>query len=164
MTDFVKLLSRLVESDVDFVLVDGMAAAAYGSTMLTQDIDVCCDFSIENLLRLQKAVSGLNPVHRLSPEKKSFNEDTETLSTYKNIYLDTDCGQLDCLGNIDGIGNYSDVKKLSHYISLAGKSFPILTLPALIRSKEAMGRPRDKENTLLLKAIQEKLNLDKPEI
>lgn len=82
----------------------------------------------------------------------------------KNIYLDTDCGQLDCLGNIDGIGNYSDVKKHSHYISLAGKSFPILTLPALIRSKEAMGRPRDKENTLLLKAIQEKQNLDKPEI
>jgi len=162
--DFVKLLSRLAENDVDFVLVRGMAAAAYGSTMLTQDIDVCCDFSIENLLRLQKAVSGLNPIHRLSPDNKPFDEDAETLSTFRNIYLDTDCGQLDCLGNIEGIGNYSDVKKQSHYISLAGQSFPILSLPALIHSKEAMSRPRDKENALLLKAIQEKQNLDKPEI
>ena len=36
---FIELLECLIDNDVDFVLVGGLAAAAYGSAQVTQDID-----------------------------------------------------------------------------------------------------------------------------
>jgi hypothetical protein len=39
--DLAGLLHRLAEYDVDFVVVGGFAAIVHGSTLVTQDIDVC---------------------------------------------------------------------------------------------------------------------------
>ena len=55
--DFFGLLKRLKEADVDFVIVGGFAGVVYGCTYVTQDIDICCDFSADNLLALQKAIN-----------------------------------------------------------------------------------------------------------
>ena len=53
-TDFFDLLKRLTEADVDFVIVGGFAGVIYGCTDVTQDIDICCDFTADNLLALQE--------------------------------------------------------------------------------------------------------------
>ena len=55
--DFLNLLERLVQAGVDFVIVGGFAGVVHGCTCVTQDIDICCDFSPANLLALQKAIS-----------------------------------------------------------------------------------------------------------
>ena len=52
MADFEGLLKRLIQHHVDFVIVGGYAAVAHGISYLTQDIDVCCSFEPDNLLRL----------------------------------------------------------------------------------------------------------------
>ena len=65
--DFIHLLERLVQAEVDFVLVGGFAGVVHGCTFVTQDLDIGCDFSGENLFRLQKALSEANPVHRMTP-------------------------------------------------------------------------------------------------
>ncbi len=70
--DFVNLLERLVNHGVDFVIVGGFAGVVYGCTFVTQDIDICCDFSPSNLLALQRAVSDLDPVHRMTPNRKKL--------------------------------------------------------------------------------------------
>ena len=71
-SNFFNLLERLVEAGVDFVIVGGFAGVVYGCAYLTQDIDICCDFSAENLLRLQKALHGLNPVHRMTAKRQKL--------------------------------------------------------------------------------------------
>lgn len=64
MQNLSELTRRLVEAQVEFVLVGGFAAVAHGATLVTRDVDICCRFSEANLGRIQKAVSDLHPVHR----------------------------------------------------------------------------------------------------
>ena len=149
------LISRLVSNRVDFVVVGGFAAVAHGVSLLTRDVDICCRFSAGNLLRLQKAVSDLHPVHRMRPDRMPFSLTREKCSGLKNLYLDTDYGQLDCLGRIEGVGDFALVKKCSVEIHLDFGSCRVLSLDSLIKAKEAMGRPRDKEAVLQLKAVRD---------
>ncbi len=115
-SDFFNLLQRLANASVDFVIVGGFAGVIHGCTCVTQDIDICCDFSPANLLRLQKAISDLHPVHRLTPQRKKLRLTKKTCGQFKNLNLDTDIGQLDCLSSIDGIGDY---KKSRSQVSLS---------------------------------------------
>jgi len=152
--DFRDLLTRLIETKVDFVLVGGFAGVVHGCSCVTQDIDICCDFSPENLLALQKAVSNLHPVHRMTPGRKRLNLMEQTCSQFKNLYLDTDIGQLDCLSFIDGLGDYQMVKQASELIKIKDVSLRILSLDGLIKAKKAMNRPRDRQVIFELEAIK----------
>jgi hypothetical protein len=162
MANFETLLARLIENQVEFVLVGGLAATAYGSTLFTQDVDICMRFSTDNLLRLQDAVTDVHPVHRMTSQRLPLRLTPETCRGLKNLYLDTDLGQLDCLGTIQGVGEFEQAKERSVEISLAAGVCRILNLDALIQSKEAMRRPRDRESVLQLKAIRDRLPSQEP--
>ena len=153
-SEFFDLLERLKEADVDFVIVGGFAGVVYGCTYVTQDIDICCDFSADNLLALQKAISDLHPVHRMTPQRQQLNLTEENCSQFKNLYLDTDWGQLDCLSFINGLGDFQAVKKAGTIIETEGIKLQVLSLDALIKSKKAMNRPHDKEAILQLETIK----------
>ena len=62
---------------------------------------------------------------------------------WKNIYLDTSAGALDCLGDIKGLGDYAVCVGKSEEVDLGGFTIRILTREALIVAKKAMGRPKD---------------------
>ncbi len=64
------LLQRLSKAGVDFVTVGGFAGVVHGCTCVTQDIDICCDFSADNLLRLQEALKDVDAVHRMTAQHK----------------------------------------------------------------------------------------------
>ena len=119
MADFENLLARLIEHRVEFVLVGGFAATAYGGTLLTQDVDVCLRFSPDNLMRLQEALADLHPVHRMTPQRLPLRLTPETCRDLKNLYLDTDLGQLDCLGTIQGVGDFEQ-REAAQYRSSSG--------------------------------------------
>lgn len=155
MPDLEGLLTRLIEHHVDFVVVGGFAAVAHGGTLLTQDVDVCCDFSPENLMRLQQAVADLHPVHRMTPARIPLELTPAKCRGLNNLYLDTDYGQLDCLGNVKGLGDFAEVNRGSVEVLLEAGPCGILSLDDLIKAKEAMARPRDKETVLQLRAIKE---------
>jgi len=53
MNNLATMLATLTQGDVEFVLVGGYAAVTHGVSLVTQDVDICCRFSKENLLRLQ---------------------------------------------------------------------------------------------------------------
>jgi predicted nucleotidyltransferase len=154
MSDCPSLLQRLTHAHVDFVIVGGYAGVVHGCTYLTQDVDICCDFSADNLLALQRAISDLHPVHRMTPSRKPLELTPENASEFKNLYLDTDLGRLDCLSEVQGIGPYEHVKQASQPIEVEGMRLRVLTIDALIAAKEAMHRPRDREALRQLKAIR----------
>jgi len=162
MGNFENLLTRLIEHQVEFVLVGGFAATAYGSTLLTQDVDICMRFSVENSMRLHAALTDLHPVHRMTPQRLPLRLTPETCKGLKNLYLDTDLGQLDCLGAIQGVGDFEQVKEQSIEVHLPAGVCRVLNLDALIRSKEAMGRSRDKESLLQLRAIRQRRKEQRP--
>ena len=115
------------------------------------------DFSSDNLLALQTALSDLDPVHRMTPGRKKLQLTEQTCGQFKNLYLDTKIGQLDCLSSIDGLGDYDQVKQASTLVEVEDMKMYVLSLDALIETKRAMNRPRDKEAIIQLEAIK-KLN------
>jgi len=152
--DFLNLLERLVQAGVDFVIVGGFAGVVHGCTCVTQDIDICCDFSPANLLALQKAISDLDPVHRMTPGRKMLALSEEACKQLKNLYLDTTMGQLDCLSIISGLGDFDQVKQSSEPVEVEGITIRVLSLNALIEAKKTMNRPRDRQALLQLEAIK----------
>lgn len=154
MPDLESLLERLVRRRVAFVVVGGFAAVAHGVSLLTQDVDVCCRFSPHNLMKLQSALADLHPVHRLTPKRMPLMLTPETCTRLKNLYLETDYGQIDCLGEVKGIGDYNAVARRSILLTLPFGPCRVLCLEALILAKEAMDRPRDRAALVQLRALR----------
>ena len=112
------LLKRLIENNVEFVIIGGFAAVAYGVTLVTQDIDVCCRFSVENLGQLQAALDDLNPVHRQTPNRQPLDLSPEKCHSVKNLYISTDRAQPDCLSSVKRFGTFDDALRVSQEIEL----------------------------------------------
>jgi hypothetical protein len=157
MAELESLLERLVRFRVAFVVVGGFAAVAHGVSLLTEDVDVCCRFTKANLLRLQAALADLHPVHRMTPARLPLALTPERCASLRNLYLDTDYGQLDCLGEVKAIGDYGQVSRRSVLVDLPFGPCRVLNIDALIRSKEAMDRPRDRAAVVQLRAIRARL-------
>ncbi len=90
----------------------------------------------------------------MTPNRKAFEVNEQNYEQFKNLYLDTDIGQLDCMTLIDGLGDFREVKRASEIHELEKIQLSVLSLDALIRTKQAMNRPRDTEAILQLEAIR----------
>src|SRR4051812_37408088 len=117
MQNLSELMGRLISSQVEFVLVGGFAAVAHGVTLVTRDVDICCRFNEINLKRVENALGDLHPVHRSRPDLP-FKLSGEQCATLKNLYLKTDLGIVDCLGEVLGVGGFDEVLKHSIEVEL----------------------------------------------
>jgi hypothetical protein len=148
-----QLLARLIQADVEFVLVGGLAAAIHGSSLNTRDVDICIRLSSENLIRIQAALAGLHPVHRSRPDIPLVLTPESHLE-FKNLYLKTDLGIVDCLGEVLAVGGYEEALRHSIVLNLPVGACRILDVDTLIIAKEAMGRPHDLVAVQHLKALR----------
>lgn len=155
MENLKKLVVHLGTYDCRFVVAGGFGAVAWGSSLLTRDVDVACDMAPENLRRAWQALAELHPVHRMTPDRPPFSLDQAEGGTLKNLYLSTDIGQLDLLGEVKGIGPFEECWKNSEAIRIGGAEIRVLTLDALILAKRAMGRPKDLHAVLEMEVIRE---------
>jgi len=156
MADLELLIQRLLDHQVEFVLVGGMAAVAHGVTLVTRDVDVCCRFEFENLQRLHRAIVDLNPVHRATTQRLPWKLTPDFWASLKNLYLSTDAGTLDCLSRIEGLGDFGEVMRWAIPVRLWGRTCHILSIDGLIKSKQALSRTQDKLAILQLQAIKER--------
>ena len=153
MQNLSDLTRKLIEAQVEFVLVGGFAAVAHGVTLVTRDGDICCRFSEANLMRIQTAFAQLHPVHRSRPDLP-LALTPEQCANLKNLYLKTDLGVVDCLGEVLGVGDFESVLRHSVELELPFGNCRILGLDALIRAKEAMNRDHDRFTARQLREIQ----------
>ncbi len=153
MQDLSELTRRLVQAEVEFVLVGGFAAVAHGVTLVTRDVDICCRFSEVNLMRIQKALADLHPVHRSRPELP-LHLTPELCASLKNLYLKTDLGVVDCLGEVLGVGDFGRVWENSIELELPVGTCRVLGIDAMIAAKEAMNREHDRITVNQLRQIK----------
>jgi hypothetical protein len=156
MESLTEILRRLHEAKVEFSLIGGLASSHYGVTLVTEDVDICARFTPENLRRIESAFKDFHPRHRLTANKLPLELTDELCGRLKNIYLTTDLGILDCLSEVAGVGDFDAVLRQSEL-----KEFPfgpcyLLKIDALIRAKQAVGRPHDLIAVAELTAIKEK--------
>ena len=94
----------------------------------------------------------------MHPQTPPLQETPRSLSKYKNLYLHTDLGDLDMLGEITGLGEFQYLVHSSIEVELYERECRVLDINALIVSKKALGRPKDNQVVIQLEAIKERLD------
>ena len=160
--DFETLLRLLADHQIPFVVVGGYSAMLHGSALMTRDVDVVCPMTPDVLTELQQALAPHAPVHRMHPDRPPFTAEQASGGEWNNLYLSTDLGVLDCLGEIRGIGDFDACLARSIALDLGSFEIRVLSLDALIEAKRAMGRPRDLHTAEELEAIRMQQNKRSP--
>jgi hypothetical protein len=150
-------LAALVENEVIFVVIGGIAISAHGSSYITNDLDFCFKRTRANLKNVVSALSQFNPKPRGFPENLPYIFDESTLLNATNFTFQTDIGDIDLLGEVAGVGNYEAVEKESVIMELFGFDVKVLSLTGLIKAKRAAGRPKDLLVLPELEALKELL-------
>lgn len=147
------MVTGLVESEVRFVVIGGVAGAAHGSRRVTNDLDICYETDLENRRRLATRLGLWHAYPRGIEPGLPFVMDEVTIHNAPMLTLRTDEGDLDCFLYVNGVGAYQDVVASSQPVSVGEVQFRILSLAALIKAKRAAGRPKDQEALLELEAL-----------
>ncbi|HVT91066.1 MAG TPA: hypothetical protein VHD56_19595 [Tepidisphaeraceae bacterium] len=147
-----KLLS---DHKIDFVVIGGVAAALHGSPMATLDIDVCIGFSDAMVSTLISALRPIHPRLRHRPDKMPLPEDPSRLTGLKNLYLDTDLGKIDLLGELPGVCSFHELHDKTVMMDVgSGLMCRVLDIDTLIAAKRKAGRDKDKLAIRYLEAIK----------
>ncbi|MCE2804818.1 MAG: hypothetical protein LW700_06340 [Gemmataceae bacterium] len=145
MTDNGAVLKALTAAHVEFILIGGLAAIVHGSARVTYDIDVLYNREADNLGRLASSLAPFFPYPRGAPKGLPFEWSKNKLQHGCNFTLVTTLGDIDLLGLVPGNGTYETILPNSQPITLAGSTFPVVSLSDLIHLKTAAGRPKDLE-------------------
>jgi hypothetical protein len=154
MVDAVGFVKLLTANNVQFIVIGGQAMRAHGSAHVTEDIDVCYQRTPPNLAALVAALTPLHPYLRGVPPGLPFRFDMPTLAAGLNFTLTTDCGDVDLLGEVSGIGGYDQVLRLSDEVKMFDSTVRILSLDGLIAAKKAAGRGKDRLHLLELEELK----------
>lgn len=153
MNEYLQLLGVLSASRVEFIVVGGTAAVLHGATTATYDLDVLMQFTQVNCERLLHAMGELHPRFAHTPDKRPMQLTADELVGFKNLYLQTDLGRLDVLGALPPISDAREVMEAAQVMDVGGVSVRVISLEQLIQVKAAMGRPKDKQTEVELRAI-----------
>jgi hypothetical protein len=144
MDSILEMLSRLNNAGFEYVVVGGVAATFHGSPYSTVDLDVCCRMTEENMARLLTVIAPLKPVSRADSRHLPIPEDPKWLAKANTVIMATDLCLIDLLPNVAGVGDFESAKQKSVLADFAGLKVPILNLDAVIASKTAASRVKDK--------------------
>jgi predicted nucleotidyltransferase len=149
------MVRGLVEADVRFIVIGGVAANAHGSARITDDLDVCYDPEDDNRRRLAATLAAWGACLRGVEPGLPFVMDDRTLRTTPVMTLITSQGSIDVMDRVLGVGEFPDVLRDSVEAEAAGVKFRVLALPALIRAKRATQRRKDVDQLPELEALLE---------
>ncbi len=156
MASTLALLHRLRTQNVDFVLVGGLAAIAHGSATTTHDADVCVRFDEATMRGIFRALEGLNPRHRMTPQKLPLGDDPLRYVGNRNLYVACDEGIIDFLGELTGVGDFSRINASAVEMNVGDFSCRVIGLDDLIISKRTLGRPKDQQVARELELVRER--------
>jgi hypothetical protein len=155
-TDFQRFLERLVDHEVQFVIVGGVALVLHGSARVTQDLDICYSRDVDNLERLSTALADVSPTLRGAPADLPFTLDQPTLKAGLNFTLRTTIGDIDLLGEVSGVGGYREVSATADTQTVYGRQVLVMSLDALERAKRAAGRLKDLPDLAEIRILRER--------
>jgi predicted nucleotidyltransferase len=155
-----KIAEIFLAHGVEFLVVGGQAETLYGSARVTYDTDLCCLRTEVNLTRLAQALAQLNTQLRGAPADLPFRLDARSLALGCNFTFETDEGPLDILGYLEPVGGYDELIPRAQPMKLGDATLAVISLDDLIRIKQHIQRPKDRESLLHLLAIRKLRNED----
>jgi len=149
-----QVVERLAAHGVEFIVIGGQAENLFGSPRVTYDVDICYRRTTGNLQRLAEALRELKPTLRGAPPDLPFQLDARALALATYFTFDTIHGPLDLRPYIEPLGGYDDLLPNAESYSLDKLTVQTISLPDLIRVKEHIRRPKDRDSLFQLQAIK----------
>lgn len=141
---FDQLLARLVQADIRFVVIGGLALGSWGVIRGTKDCDIVPDPAPENLDRLGRLVVELGGHVQLGESLLGSERSIAAmLRGGDRVLIVTQLGDLDVVQGLDGVLPYAELRASAIDVELAGVTIPVCALEHLRTMKRAAGRPRD---------------------
>lgn len=149
-----RMLQVLSAHEVVFVVIGGFAATAYGSPLLTNDLDIVPDPNRDNMARLSRALKEMGAkVRAAGVEPSPFDHDADSLLGSRVWNLTTAYGDLDITHQPTGTQGYADLRRGAVTVTVRGSSFLLASLADIVRSKEAAGRDKDRRSLPVLREL-----------
>lgn len=149
-----QIAAVLQEAGVEFIVIGGQAETIHGSARVTFDVDICYRRTRENLQRLATALQSLEPTLRNAPPDLPFQIDAVSLALGENFTFGTKLGDLDLLGYLEPIGGYEQLIDRAERVGAGRFELNVIALDDLIKIKQHLGRPKDRDALLQLLAIR----------
>jgi predicted nucleotidyltransferase len=149
-----ELLARLIEADVRFVLVGGLAVNAWGYLRATRDVDFVPDPEPENLARLNSLLKDLGGKVDVGGKLLAGSAISTFLRTGDRTLVATDLGQVDVLQGLPQVPPFAVLEEQAKDVDLDGLVVRVCSLEHLIEMKRASERTRDREDLAALEAVQ----------
>lgn len=141
---FDQLLARLVEADISFVVIGGLALGSWGVIRGTKDCDIVPDPTPKNLDRLAGLITDLGGHVQLGESLLGSERSIAALlRSGERALITTQLGDLDVVQGIDGVLPYDELRASAIDIEIADVSIAICALEHLRTMKRSAGRPRD---------------------
>ncbi|MDN5857312.1 MAG: hypothetical protein L0H84_01695 [Pseudonocardia sp.] len=157
-----EVLHALERHGVRYVLIGGLAAVLHGSALPTYDVDITPEASTDNLARLSEALRALDARVRVDGVDGGlrFSHDAASLAAITTLNLVTRAGDLDITLHPAGIPEFGDWERDAVRIDILGVAVTVASLDAVVRSKEATGRPKDRAALPMLRELQARLRAE----
>ncbi|HEX6456600.1 MAG TPA: nucleotidyltransferase [Solirubrobacterales bacterium] len=149
-----ELLERLVEAEVKFVLVGGLAVNAWGYLRGTQDVDLVPDPDRANLGRLDALLRELGGKVDVGGRLLEPRAIATFLRTGDRTLVRTDLGEIDVLQGLPQVPRFEELEQGAKVIDLDGLAVRVCSLEHLLGMKRASDRSRDQDDIRALEAIQ----------
>jgi hypothetical protein len=150
-----RIITVLAKHRVRYVLIGALAARLQGFPRLTADADITPAQDPENLEHLAEALRALDArVYTAGiPEGLPFDCSATTLARAAMWNLVTAAGRIDVAFRPSGTDGYADLSRAALRFSAFGGEFLVARLEDILRSKEAAGRPQDRQDAVLLREL-----------
>jgi len=136
------ILRLLCEERVEFIVVGMTAGVLQGAPLTTLDLDIVHRRDPENVERLLTVLESIDATYRHG--SRGLRPKQSHLLGAGHQLLKTALGDLDCLGSIGDETPYEELLHDTIEMELAGgHRLLVISLAALIRSKEQAARPKD---------------------
>ena len=137
ITTYEKLLENLVQAQVKFALVGGLAVCLNGFVRTTDDVDILIDNSPENVKRLTRCLADFGEGFGKDLTPSDFSNEPGAIRIYEDFILDI-------FVQMNGKVLDAYASWVGYYSLKSGTAIPFLKSKGLIETKVGSQREKDR--------------------
>ncbi|MES2507616.1 MAG: nucleotidyltransferase [Verrucomicrobiota bacterium] len=149
---FEKLLVRLADSGVQFIIVGGVAVALQGYMRMTEDVDILIEASTQNVEIMLAALADYGEGFARELSVDDFTDEEGAI----RVVEESEYCQIDIFTRMTGL-HYGDLLADASTLEIGDRTVRFASKAALIRLKSTSVREKDQLDVIALERLKDTL-------